>query len=65
MMPELVILVLAPIVFLPQIAAAVLAKQMGRKPKFWFWISFLIPMISLIILLCLEDKNNGTGNRYQ
>ncbi len=56
-MPELILLILAPLLLLPQIAAAVLAKQMGRKPQFWFWISFLIPMISLIILLCLEDKS--------
>jgi hypothetical protein len=41
----------------PQILAGLLAKSQGRKFWFWFFISFLIPFISLIVLLSLKDKN--------
>jgi uncharacterized membrane protein YdjX (TVP38/TMEM64 family) len=57
-MVELFLIILLPIFLLPQIAAGYLARQMGRKFWFWFWISFLLPMISLIILMFLEDKSN-------
>jgi MFS family permease len=40
-----------------QLIAGFIAKNNGRSFKFWFWISFLIPVISIIILLILEDKN--------
>ncbi|HEX7902776.1 MAG TPA: hypothetical protein VF487_02775 [Chitinophagaceae bacterium] len=33
-----------------------LAKRFGRSFKFWFWVSFLLPFISLLILLCLPEK---------
>jgi len=56
-MVELLLLLLLPIILLPQIAAGMLAKQTGRKFWFWFGISFLLPMISIIILLCLKDKS--------
>ena len=44
------------IVLAPQIIAGVLAKSRGRKFWFWFFISFLIPIISVIVLFYLEDK---------
>lgn len=54
------------VLMIPQIVAAVLAKSMGRNPWFWFFISFLIPIISLIILLFLDDKSdNGDKKGYE
>lgn len=41
----------------PQLIAGLLAQSQGRKFWFWFFISFLIPIISIIVLLCLKDKN--------
>lgn len=57
-MPEILVgsLVLA-LLLSPQLLAGFLAKRTGRKFWFWFFISFLIPIISLIILIFLEDKN--------
>jgi len=53
-MPEILLLC---VLLIPQIVAGILAKSIGRKFWFWFFISFLIPIISLIILLFLDDKN--------
>jgi len=53
-MPELLLLC---VMLIPQIVAGILAKSMGRKFWFWFLISFLIPIVSLIVLLFLEDKS--------
>ncbi|WP_310141188.1 hypothetical protein [Pedobacter africanus] len=58
-MIEILLSFLLPIILLPQIAAGLLAKQLGRKFWFWFLISFLIPIISLIVLLMLKDKNSN------
>lgn len=61
-MPELLLLCF---MIIPQLVAGILAKSQGRNFWFWFFISFLIPIISLIILLFLKDKNlekeEGTG----
>jgi hypothetical protein len=57
-MPEIPLLVFAAAIILsPQIIAGLLARSQGRKFWFWFLISFLLPVISIIILLNLEDKN--------
>ncbi|HEY0176356.1 MAG TPA: hypothetical protein VGC08_08255 [Pedobacter sp.] len=53
------------ILFFPQLAAGILAKSRGRNFWFWFFISFLIPVISLIILFNLEDKNENISSSYQ
>ena len=42
---------------IPQLVAGIFAKNMGRSFWFWFFISFLIPIISLIVLLFLDNKN--------
>jgi MFS family permease len=57
-MPEIILgcLVLG-LLLSPQILAGFLAKRTGRNFWFWFFISFLIPIISLVILIFLEDKN--------
>lgn len=55
-MPELLLLC---VLMIPQIVAGILAKSMGRRFWFWFFISFLMPIISLVVLLLLEDKNKG------
>ena len=52
-MPELLLLC---VMLIPQFVAGVFAKNMGRSFWFWFFISFLIPIISLIILLFLDKK---------
>lgn len=57
-MPELLLIA---VLLIPQTVAGILAKSMGRNFFFWFFISFLIPIISLIILLFLEDKGTSVG----
>lgn len=57
-MPELLLIA---VLLIPQTVAGILAKSMGRNFFFWFFISFLIPIISLIILLFLEDKGSPGG----
>lgn len=47
----------AGLLLAPQLIAGLLAKSQGRKFWFWFFISFLIPIISIIVLLSLKDKN--------
>ncbi|RBQ06739.1 hypothetical protein [Pedobacter miscanthi] len=56
-MVEILLLFMLPVILMPQIAAGILAKQTGRKFWFWFWVSFVIPFISLIILVSIEDKS--------
>lgn len=42
-----------------QVAAAILAKQLKKDSRFWFWVSLVLPGISLIILICLwSNKKN-------
>ncbi|HKG08022.1 MAG TPA: hypothetical protein VKB19_16265, partial [Pedobacter sp.] len=53
-MPEILLLC---VLLIPQIVAGIFAKSMGRNFWFWFFISFLIPIVSLIILLFMDDKN--------
>ncbi len=53
------------LLFFPQTAAGILAKSRGRNFWFWFFISFLIPVISLVILLSLKDKDEEAGSSYQ
>lgn len=56
-MPELLLLT---VMLIPQIVAGIYAKSMGKNFWFWFFISFLIPIISLIVLLFLDkDKDNS------
>jgi hypothetical protein len=59
-MPELLLL---SVMLIPQIVAGIYAKSMGKNFWFWFFISFLIPIISLIILLFLDkdDKEERKG----
>lgn len=57
-MPELLLLAC---LMIPQFVAGVFAKHQGRSFWFWFFISFIIPVISLIILLFLEDKTEDTS----
>ncbi|MNI27396.1 hypothetical protein D3C87_501840 [compost metagenome] len=60
-MPEIIVgAVVLGLLLSPQLLAGFLAKRTGRKFWFWFFISFLIPVISLIILIFLEDKNPAT-----
>lgn len=57
-MPEIILGSLVICLLLsPQLLAGFLAKRTGRNFWFWFFISFLIPIISIIILIFLEDKN--------
>ncbi|MGY0040339.1 hypothetical protein [Pedobacter sp. NJ-S-72] len=44
---------------LPQAIAGIFAKSQGRSFWFWFFISFLIPIVSLVVLLFLDDKKIG------
>ncbi len=53
-MPEIILLC---VLMIPQIVAGILARSMGRNFWFWFFISFLMPIISLGVLLYLDRKN--------
>lgn len=59
-MPELLLLCF---MLIPQLVAGVFAKNQGRSFWFWFFISFLIPIISLIVLLVMDRKNNNEGRK--
>jgi hypothetical protein len=61
-MPEILLLC---VMLIPQIVAGIFAKSMGRNFWFWFFISFLIPIISLIVLLFLDDKNEKKEYDWQ
>lgn len=52
-MPELLLLFF---MIIPQLVAGIYAHSMGKRFWFWFFISFLIPIISLIILLIIDNK---------
>lgn len=58
-MPEII---LACVMLIPQIVAGILAKSMGRNFWFWFFISFILPIVSLVILLFLKNKNTDEEN---
>lgn len=60
-MPEILLIC---VLLIPQTVAGVLAKSMGRSFWFWFFISFLIPIISLIVLLFMDDKG-ATSTGYE
>ncbi|WP_316806168.1 hypothetical protein [Pedobacter agri] len=64
-MPEIILgTIVLGLLLSPQLLAGFLAKRTGRNFWFWFLISFLIPIISLVILIFLEDKNPKTTS-YQ
>jgi hypothetical protein len=48
---------------IPQIVAGVFASSQGRSFWFWFFISFLIPIISLIVLLVIDKKKEDSGRK--
>jgi hypothetical protein len=43
----------------PQLIAAFYARSVGRSFWFWFLISFVIPIISIVVLMCLPDKTES------
>lgn len=57
-MPELLLLCF---MLIPQLVAGIFARSQGRSFWFWFFISFLIPIISLIVLLAIDKKKEGGG----
>ena len=61
-MPELLLLC---VMLIPQTVAGVYANSMGKSFWFWFFISFLIPIISLIVLLFLDNDKNEERKSYQ
>lgn len=54
-MPELLLLCF---MIIPQLVAGVYAHGMGKSFWLWFFISFLIPIISLIVLLVIDNKKS-------
>lgn len=52
-MPEILLLLF---LMIPQLVAGVYAHSIGKSFWFWFFISFLIPIVSLIILLVIDNK---------
>lgn len=61
-MPELILLC---VMLIPQIVAGIYAKSMGKSFWFWFFISFLIPIISLIVLLFLDSDKKEKRKSYE
>ena len=59
-MPELLLLC---VMLIPQLVAGVFAKNQGRSFWFWFFISFLIPIVSLIVLLIIDNKTEENGRQ--
>jgi len=59
-MPELLVLCF---MLIPQLVAGVFAASQGRSFWFWFFISFLIPIVSLIVLLIIDKKNKDIGRK--
>jgi hypothetical protein len=49
---------------IPQLVAGIFAKSQGRNFWFWFFISFLIPIISLIVLLLIDHKKEEGRKGY-
>ena len=60
-MPELILL---SVLLIPQLIAGIYAKSIGKSFWFWFFISFIIPVISLIILLCLDKDDKVKRTSY-
>lgn len=58
-MPEILLLCF---LMIPQIVAGVYAHSIGKSFWFWFFISFLIPIISLIVLLVIDNKKPKEAN---
>jgi|GEM_PF-455830 len=52
-MPEILLFCF---LLIPQIVAGVYAHSIGKSFWFWFFISFLIPIISLVVLLVIDNK---------
>lgn len=61
-MPEFLLLFA---LIIPQLVAGGYAKSIGKSFWFWFFISFLIPVISLIILLFLDKENKDKRRSYK
>lgn len=60
-MPEVILVVFVfGLLSFPQVGAYFFAKHLGRNPWFWFWISFVLPIISLFILIFLPDLEAET-----
>ncbi|MEJ5994037.1 hypothetical protein WG904_06335 [Pedobacter sp. Du54] len=59
-MPELLLLCF---MLIPQLVAGIFANSQGRSFWFWFLISFLIPIVSLIVLLVIDKKKNGEARK--
>lgn len=59
-MPELLLLCF---MLIPQLVAGVFAVNQGRSFWFWFFISFLIPIISLVVLLVIDKKGDDEGRK--
>jgi hypothetical protein len=43
----------------PQLIAGFMAKSMGKNFWFWFGISFIIPVISIFILMFSKDEHEN------
>jgi len=58
-MPEIILgSIVLGLLLSPQLLAGFLAKRTGRN--FWFW--FFIPIVSLVILILMDDKNPKTSS---
>ncbi len=58
-MPEILLFCF---LMIPQIVAGVYAHSIGKSFWFWFFISFLIPIISLVVLLVIDSKKPKEAN---
>ncbi|MDQ7949006.1 MAG: hypothetical protein REI78_15815 [Pedobacter sp.] len=61
-MPEILLLC---VLLIPQVVAGLYAKSIGRSFWTWFFLSFIIPIISLVILLFLDKDKKEKRQPYQ
>lgn len=48
---------------IPQLVAGIYAHNIGKSFWFWFFISFLIPIISLVVLLVIDSKKSKNDKK--
>lgn len=59
-MPEILLLCF---LMIPQLVAGIYAHSIGKSFWFWFFISFLIPIISLVVLLVIDSKKSKNDKK--
>ena len=61
-MPEIILLILSSIFFMPPLITALFARSLGRRFWVWFIIGCILPFISVFVLafMPVKDIKNDT-----